>query len=189
MTELILFHHAQGLTDGVQAFADHIRHAGHHVTVPDLYAGATFASIEEGVAHAKSIGFGEITARGEAAAANLPAGIVYAGFSLGAVPAQKLAQTRSGALGAILYHGVVPSSEFSESWPADVGLQMHFTQNDPWSEEDIEVAQDLAAGVPGGELHLYPGTGHLITDSSLGEYDAAATKIILERTLRFLERC
>jgi dienelactone hydrolase len=188
MTELILFHHAQGLTEGVQAFAEQIRHAGHRVTVPDLYAGATFASIEEGIAHAKSIGFGEVRARGEAAAANLPANIVYAGFSLGAMPAQKLAQTRPGALGAILYHGVVPSSEFSESWPTGVGLQMHFTQNDPWSEEDIEVARDLANTVPGGELHLYPGTGHLITDSSLGEYDAAATKIILERTLRFLEQ-
>jgi dienelactone hydrolase len=189
MSELILFHHAQGLTEGVQAFAEQIRQAGHRITVPDLYGGATFASIEAGVAHAKSIGFGEITARGEAAAANLPANIVYAGFSLGAMPAQKLAQTRSGALGAILYHGVVPSSEFSESWPAGVGLQMHFAQNDPWSEEDIEVARDLSQTVPNGELHLYPGSSHLITDSSLAEYDAAATKIILERTLRFLGQC
>jgi dienelactone hydrolase len=188
MHELILFHHAQGLTQGVQDFADHIRHAGHKVTVPDLYAGATFASIEEGVAHAKSIGFSEITARGERAAANLPANIVYAGFSLGAVPAQKLAQTRPGALGSILYHGVVPTSEFSASWVSGVALQMHFTQNDPWSEEDIEVAQNLADAVPGGELYLYPGTGHLITDSSLAEYDPVATGIILERTLRFLER-
>jgi dienelactone hydrolase len=188
MTELILFHHAQGLTQGVQAFAEQLRRAGHHVTVPDLYAEATFDSVEEGVAHAKSIGFGEICARGEAAATNLPANIVYAGFSLGALPAQKLAQTRTGALGAILYHGVVPTAEFSPVWPAGVRLQMHFTQNDPWSEEDIEVAQDLAETVPDGELHLYPGTGHLITDSSLSEYDAVATAIILERTLRFLER-
>ncbi len=188
MTELILFHHAQGLTDGVLAFADEIRRAGHRVTVPDLFEGATFTSIEAGVAHAKSIGFGEITARGEAAAANLPSNIVYAGFSLGAVPAQKLAQTRSGALGAILYHGVVPVSEFSPSWSSNVALQMHFTQNDPWSEEDIEVTQDLADTVPGGELYLYPGTGHLIADSSLSEYDAAATALILERTVGFLER-
>ena len=188
MSELILFHHAQGLTEGVQAFAEQIRHAGHRVTVPDLYAGATFASIEEGVAHAKFIGFGEILARGVAAAVNLPENLVYAGFSLGALPAQKLAQTRSGALGAILYHGVVPSSEFSASWPAGVALQMHFTQNDPWSEEDIEVARDLAETVPNGELHLYPGTGHLITDSSLTEYDAVATAVILERTLRLLEQ-
>jgi dienelactone hydrolase len=188
MTELILFHHAQGLTDGVRAFADEIRRAGHRVTVPDLYAGATFASVEEGVAHAKSIGFGEISARGETAAANLPPGVVYAGFSLGALPAQKLAQTRTGALGTILYHGVVPISEFTPSWPSGVALQMHFTQNDPWSEEDIPVAQNLAETVPGGELYLYPGSGHLITDSSLSEYDAGATALILERTLRFLER-
>ncbi len=188
MTEVIVFHHAQGLTDGVRAFADEIRRAGHRVTVPDLYAGATFASVEEGVAHAKSIGFGEIRARGETAAANLPPGVVYAGFSLGALPAQKLAQTRTGALGAILYHGVVPIEEFTPSWPSGVALQMHFTQNDPWSEEDIPVAQNLADTVPGGELYLYPGTGHLITDSSLKEYDAGATALILERTLRFLER-
>lgn len=188
MRELILFHHAQGLTEGVQAFADHIRHAGHRVTVPDLYAGAIFASLQEGIAYAKTIGFGEIIARGEAAAAKLPTNIVYAGFSLGAMPAQKLAQTRLGALGSILYHGVVPISEFSASWSSGVALQMHFTQNDPWSEEDIEVAQNLADSVSDSELYLYSGTGHLITDSSLSEYDPVATEVILERTLRFLKQ-
>jgi dienelactone hydrolase len=104
MSEVILFHHAQGLTRGVQAFGDELRAAGHRVTVPDLYEGATFSVLEDGVAHAEQIGMDEIIDRGVAAAADLPASIVYAGFSLGVLPAQKLAQTRPGALGALLYH-------------------------------------------------------------------------------------
>lgn len=109
MTDVVLFHHAQGLTAGVHAFADHLRGAGHTVTVPDLYAGVTFDSLAAGVAHARDIGMDEIIARGAAAVAGVPDHVVYAGFSLGAMPAQKLAQTRPGALGAIIYHGGVPA--------------------------------------------------------------------------------
>ena len=188
MTELILFHHAQGLTDGVRAFADELRSAGHRVTVPDLYDGQTFATLEAGVAHAQRIGFGTLIARGELAAAALPTSIVYAGFSLGVLPAQKLAQTRSGALGAILYHGAISIGEFAPTWPSGVGLQMHFSEADPWSADDKEAACHLAAAVDRCELHLYAGSGHLIADRSLSEYDPKAAALILERSLAFLER-
>ena len=101
MAELILFHHAQGLTAGVARFADLIREAGHAVHTPDLYDGETFPDIPSGVAHAEAIGFEVVIERGSAAAAELPRDLVYAGFSLGVLPAQKLAQTRSGARGAL----------------------------------------------------------------------------------------
>jgi esterase/lipase len=101
MAEVLLFHHAMGQTDGFHAFADELRHAGHTVHTPDLFDGRTFDSIEEGMAFAESLGFpDEIIARGERAAGDLPNDLVYAGFSLGVVPAQKLAQTRPGARGA-----------------------------------------------------------------------------------------
>ena len=131
MADLMLFHHAQGRTDGIEAFADQLRRAGHQVTVPDLYDGATFGTIAEGVAHAEDVGFDNIIDAGVAAAEKLPAASVYGGFSLGALVAHKLAQTRPGALGALLYHhGDVPITTFGESWPTGVDVQIHVNEHD-----------------------------------------------------------
>ncbi len=124
MTTLLLFHHAQGQTTGCLAFAEELREADHTVHAPDLYDGNTFRELDEGVAYAEQVGFPEIIRRGLAAATELPADIVYAGFSLGALPAQSLAQTRSSARGAILLHGCVATSEFESPWPKGVPLQI-----------------------------------------------------------------
>jgi dienelactone hydrolase len=186
MADLILFHHAQGLTPGVHAFADRLRAKGHRVTVPDLFDGATFATVDEGVAHAEKIGFDVITERGVEAAAALPDGSAYAGFSLGALPAQKLAQSRPGALAALIYHGGVPASMFSDSWPSGVALQVHLNDADEWSEPDV--ATDLVAGAADGELFLYPGSSHLFTDSSLADYAPQSAGLVLDRTLALLRR-
>src|SRR5664280_410012 len=102
MAEVLLFHHALGRTPGVVAFADELRLAGHTVHAPDLFDGRTFDTIDAGMAHVGEIGFREVIARGERAAEGLPSALVYAGFSLGVLPAQKLAQTRPGARGARL---------------------------------------------------------------------------------------
>ena len=112
MAEVLLFHHAQGLTDGVRAFADDLRAAGHVVHVPDLFDGRTFATVDEGVAHAKEVGFDVLLERGRTAADGLPEALVYAGFSLGVMPAQLLAQTRAGATGALFFSAALPPSEF-----------------------------------------------------------------------------
>lgn len=189
MTDVLLFHHAQGLTDGIHAFADQLRAAGHGVIVPDLYDGATFATVEEGVAHAEQLGFDALVAAGVAAADPLPAAMVYAGFSLGALPAQKLAQTRSGALGAILYHGGVPVSTFGQTWPAGVELQVHNNRHDEWGELDIveELMADVRLRAP-AESFVYPGSGHLFTDASLADYEPDSAALVVERTLALLDR-
>lgn len=184
MAEVLLFHHAQGLTDGVRAFADDLRAAGHEVTVPDLYGGRVFATLDEGVAHAEAVGFGAIVAAGVEAAQDLPRDLVYAGFSLGAMPAQQLAQQRPGARGALLYHSAVPPEEFGGSWPADVPLQMHIMRDDPW--DDLPVMEQLAEA--GGELFTYDGDAHLFTDRSLDAHDPEAAGLVTERTLDFLGR-
>ena len=188
MTTVLLFHHAQGQTTGFLAFADELREAEHTVYTPDLYDGNTFGDLDEGVAYAKQVGFGEIIRRGSAAAEVLPADIVYAGFSLGGLPAQSLAQTRSGARGAILFHAAMPTSEFDGSWPEGVPLQIHMMDRDPWAEEDLPVAEVLVEEVEGAELFLYPGSGHLFADSSLDDYDEQAAELLKERTLAFLHR-
>ena len=189
MTAVVLFHHTQGLTDGVRAFADDLRAAGHTVTVPDLFEGRTFPTVRAGMEHAEEVvGMDEVIARGVAAAAGLPTDVVYAGFSMGVLPAQKLAQTRPGARGALLLFSAVPASAFG-AWPDGVALQMHFAADDPWSnEEDLPAARELARTVAGAELFVYPGSGHLICDDSLDDYDEAATQLILERAIGFLGR-
>jgi dienelactone hydrolase len=185
MAEILLFHHAQGLTPGVIEFADELRAAGHTVHTPDLYEGKTFESIPEGVDNARQIGFGTVIERGEQAAEGLPDGLVYAGFSLGVMPAQKLAQTRSGAKGALLFEGTIPPEEFGGEWPEGVPLQIHMAEEDEWAAEDLPAAKELAAG--GAELFIYPGDEHLFADSSLPQYDEEAAKLLKQRVLAFLE--
>jgi len=187
MAEVLLFHHAQGQTKGLGAFADELRAAGHVVHAPDLYDGNTFTELGEGVAYAKQVGFDTIIQRGAAAAEALPAELVYAGFSLGVLPAQTLAQTRPCAQGALLLHGCVPPSEFGAPWPEGVPVQIHMMDADEWGEEDLVAARALVDEVDDAELFLYRGDRHLFADSSLAEYDEEAAALLKQRVLAFLE--
>lgn len=189
MAEVLLFHHAQGQTEGFMAFAAELRRAGHTVHTPDLFDGRTFGSIDEGMTHVGQLGFGEIIDRGERAANELGDELVYAGFSLGVVPAQKLAQTRAGARGALLFYSCVPMSEFGTSWPADVPVQIHGMDADPFfvDEGDIDAAREIVESTENAELYLYPGDQHYFADSSLPSYDAGATALLTRRVLDFLE--
>jgi dienelactone hydrolase len=187
VAEVVLFHHAQGQTPGFLAFADELGAAGHTVHTPDLYDGKTFASLDEGIKYAKEVGFGTIGERGEAAAAALPAELVYAGFSLGVMPAQQLAQTRPGAKGALLFSAAFPASEFGRSWPQGVPLQIHMMEEDEWAEEDLPAARELVESVDGAELFVYPGDRHLFADSSLADYEPQAAAQLKERVLAFLK--
>lgn len=188
MASVLLFHHVLGQTDGFHAFADRIRSAGHTVHAPDLFDGHTFETIDAGAAHADEIGFGAVIERGIAAADGLPADLVYAGFSLGVLPAQCLAQTRPGAAGALLIHSCVPVGEFGDGWPADVPVQIHAMDHDPFfvDDGDIDAARALVESTARAELFLYEGDGHLFADSSLDSYDEVAAQLLTQRVLEFL---
>jgi dienelactone hydrolase len=188
MAEVLLFHHAQGQTPGFLAFADELRAAGHSVHAPDLYDGKTFAALDDGVGYAKQVGFDTILERGRLAAEGLPNEIVYGGFSLGAMPAQMLAQTRVGAKAAVLFHAAFPPSEFGGPWPQGVPLQIHMMEADEWVQEgDLDAARELDETIEGAELFLYPGARHLFADSSLPDYDEDAAALVMERVLVFLK--
>jgi dienelactone hydrolase len=188
MAEVLLFHHALGQTPGFHAFAEELRGAGHTVHAPDLYDGRTFGTLEEGMAYAEELGFGEVIERGTRAAEELPSELVYAGFSLGVLPAQKLAQTRPGARGALLFYSCVPATEFGSSWPANVPVQIHGMDADPIfvDEGDLDAARALVESAEHAELFLYPGDQHYFADSSLPSYDAEATALLTRRVLDFL---
>ena len=189
MTEVLLFHHALGLTDGVKAFAEDLRSAGHVVHTPDLYEGKTFDSVPDGVANARSIGFGTIMERGAAAAEELPNDLVYAGFSLGVMSAQSLTQTRPGARGGLFYSAFLDPAEFEAPWPRRVPAQIHMMQDDPEVQEgDLDAARAFDVDTETAELFLYPGDKHLFADPSFSDYDEDAAALLRVRTLDFLAR-
>lgn len=192
MTEVLLFHHVQGLTDGVRAFADDLRAGGHVVHTPDLFDGHTFTSIDDGFGYVRSLEDGEIDRRAEAALEPLPTDLVYAGFSFGVMRAQRLAQTRPGARGALLYESCIPvSGEWAFGpWPDGLPVQVHGAEGDEFFAEDLPAAQELVAtvGPELAELFTYPLDEHLFTDRSLAAYDAEAAGLVTQRSLDFLAR-
>jgi dienelactone hydrolase len=192
MADVLLFHHAQGLTPGVRAFADELRAAGHAVHTPDLFDGQTFGSIPEGMAFIEATGFDTLRERGVRAADDLPAGLVYGGFSFGEMIAQQLAQTRAGARGALLFYSCIPiTGEWAFGpWPDGVPVQIHGMDADPFfvGEGDVDAAREIVAKVPDAELFLYPGDQHYFADNSLPSYDAEATALLTRRVLEFLAR-
>ena len=192
MADVLLFHHIQGLTPGVVAFADALRAEGHTVHTPDLYDGRTFGSIQEGAAYAQGEGAPDLDALADSVAASLPAALVYAGFSMGVMQAQRLAQTRPGAAGALLFESCVPiTGEWAFGpWPAGVPVQIHGMDADEFfaGEGDIDAARQIVEEVDDAELFVYPGNGHLFADSSLASYDPEAAALLVKRVLEFLGR-
>ncbi|MHB1582715.1 MAG: dienelactone hydrolase family protein [Acidimicrobiales bacterium] len=191
MVDVVLFHHVLGRTAGVGAFAEELERGGHRVHAPDLFDGRTFATAEEGMAHAEALGApDEIVSRGERGVEGLPSAVVYVGLSLGVLPAQYLAQTRPGARGAVLVSACVPPTEFGPSWPTGVAVQVHGMDADPVfaGEGDLEAARALVASTPDAELFLYPGDGHFFVEPGEPSYDADAAAVLTRRVLRFLGR-
>ncbi|MER5605280.1 MULTISPECIES: dienelactone hydrolase family protein [Micromonospora] len=194
MAEIVLFHHIQGLTDGVRALADSLRSGGHTVHAPDLFDGELPATIEDGAALTKRIGGDVLDQRADALVADLPADLVYAGVSWGAAIAQRLAQTRAGARAALLYEACLPvTGEWAIGpWPDGVAVQVHGMEHDPFFglEGDVDAARELVSivGPERGELYVYPGDRHLFTDSSLPSYDAEATALVVSRSRELLDR-
>jgi dienelactone hydrolase len=188
MADVLLYHHAQGLTTGVRDFAETLRADGHTVHIPDLYDGNVFDSLDAGIGYAREVGFGALLERGRAAAEGLPEDLVYAGFSLGVMSAQMLAQTRPGAKGALLFESCLPVSEFGDAWPQGVPVQIHGMDGDPFfaDEGDLDAARDLVASTPDAELFLYPGKQHLFADNSLPSYDEQAATLLTQRVKAFL---
>jgi dienelactone hydrolase len=188
MAEVVLFHHVQGLTPGVVALADDLRAAGHTVHAPDLFDGRTFDSIEEGFAYSKGV---EADALADGFVESLRADLVYAGLSYGVGPAQRLAQTRPGARGALLLHACYPiTGEWAFGpWPDGVPVQVHGMDADPFFalEGDLDAARELVDIVgPSAELFVYPGDQHLFSDRSLPAYDRAAAELLTKRMVDFL---
>ncbi|MCC9176755.1 dienelactone hydrolase family protein [Arthrobacter sp. zg-Y750] len=190
MANVLLFHHALGLTAGMDAFAEVLREAGHTVTVPDLYDGRVFGNLDEGIEYAAELGMDTVEELGVRIADRFPPEMVYIGFSLGVMPAQRLAQTRPGARGAVLVSACAPLGTFADSWPEAVPVQVHGMDADPYfvEEGDLDAAENLAASSPDADLILYAGAAHLFADISQPDYDMDAAFALTRMVLRLLDR-
>jgi dienelactone hydrolase len=194
VSEVVLFHSALGLRPGVIAAAERLRAAGHTVHAPDYYDGEVFEDLDEGLRKRDALGYAEIVRRAKEAVVGLPAGLAFAGFSLGAVPAELLAATAPGARGAVLMHAAIPVEGFGEfgveRWPEGVPVQVHYAAEDPWVEaEEVEALGEAVRGAGAAfEEHAYPGSGHLFADPDLPEYDRASSETMWRRVLTFLDR-
>jgi dienelactone hydrolase len=182
MAEVVVFHHALGITGFFTDLADTLRGAGHTVHMPDLLGGRTFPTIEEGVAYSEELGGPmAVVQRARTAVESLPNDAVYIGFSLGVLAAQSLAQTRPGAKGAVLVYSALPLGEWGDAWPSTwpdgVRLQVHILEGD----EDFEFAKELTARVAGSELFVYGGAEHYFA-----EHDPAAAVLLAKRILDLL---
>ena len=184
MADILLFHHVCGRTAGIEALAERLRAGGHTVTVPDLLDGHTFATVDEGVEHVEAVGFDTVVARGVAAAEGLPDDLVHVGVSLGSMPAMRLAVQRPGARGVVCLEGIVSPTHYG-AWPVGLPLLAHAMRDDDWAE--VPILETVVADC-GGDLHLHDGSDHLFTDASLAAHDPAATDVVVDSILDWLDR-
>lgn len=190
MAHIVLFHHVLGLTSGVLSLAEALRDGGHEVTTPDLFERRTFPDLPSGLTHVGQLGDDTLLHRAEAACADLPADVVYAGLSLGVSPAQHMLQTRPGARGALLLHAFIDPAQVAGVWPARCPVDVFATDADPFFVEDgdHDAAVRWAQTHPELRIHLYPGDGHLFTEPTSPDYDAATTRQLVGDLLTALER-
>lgn len=194
MAEVALFHHVQGLTAGIRAMAAELQADGHTVHTPDFFDGVTPVDIQDGIDLVGQLGEAALLQRAVDLVDSLPADLIYVGTSWGAMLAQRFAQQRPGARGAVLLEGFIDLAApwgFGP-WPASVPVQIHGMDADPFfaEEGDLAAAEEFAAG-PGADLaevFTYPGAAHLFTDSSLPSHDPSARTLVIERMRRFIQR-
>ena len=103
---------------------------------------------------------------------------------MGAARAAEQVIARPGAKGAFFLYGAIAPSWWKATWPAGVPSQAHVTEDDEWREPDAE--KEYLAQVPGAELFVYPGSGHLFAEPGHPDYDEEAAGLATSRVLAFL---
>lgn len=189
MAQLLLIHHALGLTHAVRRLAAAWRDAGHEVSTPDLYDGNVFETIPEGLAYAKSVGSESLSAKGEDAAGDLAPGFVVCGISMGVIPSMRIGVSDDAVNGVVAVGSCLPGEFLEAPWPRSVPLRIIASKDDPFfrDEGDLEAAQELVATAADVRLKLMPGTEHLFMEAS-DPLSRAATERLYEVVLRMLEK-
>ncbi|MCW3815236.1 dienelactone hydrolase family protein [Micromonospora sp. DR5-3] len=188
MAHILLLHSVYGLRPAVLAAADRLRAAGHEVTTPDLYGLPAVDTVEDGFALLDKVGRDTVLGRARAAARDLPAETVLAGFSMGAGVAGALLAERPQAAALLLLHG---TGADPESVRPGLPVQLHLADPDEYEPPDELDEWRRAMTAAGAELSVYryPGPGHLYTDPEVPDHDALAAALTWDRALTFLAAC
>ncbi|MFJ1764343.1 dienelactone hydrolase family protein [Amycolatopsis sp. NPDC088138] len=183
MVNIVVFHSVLGLRLVELGAAERLRAAGHHVVTPDLYAGSTASTLEEGFALMDHVGWTAISARAADAVRDLPADAVLLGVSMGCGVVQSVLPDRPAAAGVVLLHalGAIPASA-RDGLP----VQVHVADPDPIAPP-AEVAAWRAVN-PAAEVFTYPGAGHFYTDAEAPDHDETASALTWQRVLDFLRK-
>lgn len=181
-----MFHHAHGLTEGLCSLADRLRADGHTVHTPDTFGGRTFASVDDGIAHAERMGHDAVLEVAVRSARLHPTADVLMGFSMGAGPAQHLAQHMRRARGCVLVGGASTTEMHGSSWRPKVALQVHVADPDDWCT--AEEVGALEREVPAAEVYRYANRRHMFVDPSTRDYDADAADSFEDRLNDWLGR-
>lgn len=186
INDILVLHSVIGLSQGIFDAIERLTHGPYRVHAPDLYDGRAAVSIEEGFRIRREVGNDVVIARASQAAARLPPGSVYAGFSMGASIAARLAKADPSAAAVVMFHDVCSS----EDWNSETSVQVHIADPDPWVPPGAAVAfsEEVSRLGPPADAFLYPGVGHLFSEPDVLDYDAAAAELAWNRTLTYLDR-
>jgi dienelactone hydrolase len=186
MANIVLFHSMLGLRPVELRAADRLRVAGHQVVTPDLYAGQTASTLDEGFRlKDHRIGWATIEQRAHQAVHNLPADTVLAGISMGAGVVSTLLPHRPDTAGVLLLHGLASIPTAARN---GLPIQLHVADADEFAPP-AEVSAWLDAATRTGadaQVFTYQHAGHFYTDTSLPDHHAWATTLTWQRVLDFL---
>jgi len=184
-TPLVVLHSAYGLNRGVQSVIDALEPSGLSIVAPDYYRGRMFTTQAAGIAHRDSLGYDTLLERVRGDLADVDPDASFLGFSLGASFAQRLVAERPTMRHLILVGHVGPTRS---PWPG-IPVQVHRFETDSWTKPADVEALGEAVQLSGAtfEDHVTPGSGHLVTERHLPEYDPAGVDILVARVHDFLD--
>lgn len=189
MAQLLLLHHALGVTSALRRLADRFEDAGHDVVVPDLFESRVFASVEEGMEHVESVGIETLAGLGEDAASDMQPGFVVCGISLGAIAAMRAGVSNDAVAAVVVASACIPEEYIGGPWPRTLPLRVVASREDAMfrDEGDLEAATEYTHSAQQAKLKLMPGREHLFVEADDPE-STAATEWLVETVMRFLDR-
>lgn len=186
MAGIVLFHSVLGLRSVELGAADRLRAAGHDVFTPDLYAGRTASTVDEGFEVKDQIGWATIEHRARHAVHELAADTVLAGMSMGAGVVSTLLPHRPATAGVLLLHGLatIPRNACD-----GLPIQLHVADPDDFAPPaDVSAWQEAATRFGAdAQVFTYRHAGHFYTDTTLSDHHEHAATLTWHRALDFLQ--
>jgi carboxymethylenebutenolidase len=191
---VLVLHAWWGLTPFMRSYCDRLAGKGFVAMAPDLYHGATAATIEEAEKLRgrlkRETAVREIAQAAEqlqVLGAGRP-GIGVVGFSLGGYYALWQAEQASWpARATVVFYG----SRAGEYGASRSAFQFHLAATDPYVPASgvKKMQKGLAAAGREAEYHIYPGTGHWFFESDRPDaYEPRAAELAWERLVLFLKK-